>query len=126
VHGSYQKKVYMNSEVRSYLKKGGTVMKRLLLKRPCSIIIMMLLLFACGTVLGSLQSCKDEAISNVPRISVEKARQKTLSGESLFVCAYDDDASCNEIRLDRGISLAEFESKISDVSKEREIIFFCS
>jgi hypothetical protein len=100
-------------------------MKRLLLKRFYSIIIMIVVLFAWGTVLGSLQSCK-EGLSDVPRISVEKARQKTISGESLLVCAYDDDESCSEIRLDRGISLKEFESKISDLSKEKEIIFFCA
>jgi hypothetical protein len=89
----------------------------------------MVVFFVCGTVLGSVQSCKyggAEAVSEVPLISVETARQNTLSGESLLVCAYEDDANCDKIRLDRGISLKEFESKLSDVSKEREIIFFCS
>ena len=104
-------------------------MKGVQIKRPYGFLFMILVFFACGILLGSLQSCNDEeaeAKSKIPRISVEKARQNTLSGESLFVCAYKDDAKCNKIRLDRGISMTEFVSKLSNVSKEREIIFFCS
>ncbi|MBW2560630.1 MAG: ArsR family transcriptional regulator [Deltaproteobacteria bacterium] len=62
----------------------------------------------------------------VPRISVEEARQKTLSGEALFVCAYEKDSLCKDIRLDRGISLSEFLTKLPNISKEKEIIFYCS
>jgi hypothetical protein len=119
----------MNSGIKSYHKKGDVVMKRVQLKRPYRIIIIMLVLFVCGTVLGSLQSCKVEkgnAVTDVPRISVEEARQKTLSGESLFVCAYEDDEQFNKLRLDKGISLKEFESKLPDISKEQEIIFYCA
>jgi len=104
-------------------------MKRVLVQRFCIIVIVIGVLMVCGTLLGLLQSCthgRVEAKSEVSRISVEEARQKTLSGESLLVCAYEDDAKCNKIRLDRSISLSEFEATLSDITKEREIIFFCS
>ena len=104
-------------------------MKRVSMQRFYSILIMTVLLFVCGTLLGLLQAGKHgavEAKSEVPRISVEEARQKTLSAESLLVCAYKDDVKCNKIRFDRGISLQEFESTLSDVSNEKEIIFYCS
>ena len=119
----------MNTAMKDCYRKGDLVMKNNRIKRPLTILIIVVILFALGIVLNSLQSCKNEEVnakSEVPRISLEQARQNTLSGESLFVCAYEDDAKCNKIRLDRGISLTEFESKLSDVSKEREIIFYCS
>lgn len=111
------------------VQKGGTVMKGVQTKHFSASLTMVLFLFVGTIMLGSLQSCQyggSEAVEKVPRVSVEKARQNTLSGESLFVCAYEDFESCNKIRLDRGMLLKEFESMLSDVSKEKEIIFYCT
>lgn len=86
-------------------------------------------LFVCATGLDILQSCAamgGNVPAEVPRISVQEARQNTLSGESLLVCAYEKDSQFNDIRLDRGISLKEFLSKLPDISKEKEIIFYCA
>jgi len=86
-------------------------------------------LFICETGLDILRPCAamgGGTSTPVPRISVQEARQKTLSGESLFVCAYGKDSRFNDMRLDRGISLNEFLSRLPDIPKEREIIFYCS
>lgn len=86
-------------------------------------------LFICETGLDILRPCAamgGTTLTTAPRISVQEARQNTLSGESLLVCAYKDDSQFNTMRLDRGISLNEFLSKLPDISKKREIIFYCS
>ena len=62
----------------------------------------------------------------IPRITVEEARQKVLAGESLFVCAYDDDVRFNRLRLDGAISLKEFQSHLAELPKNKEIIFYCA
>jgi hypothetical protein len=62
----------------------------------------------------------------IPRITVEEARQRVLTGESLFVCAYDDDVSFNQLRLDGAVSFKEFKSHLAELSKDREIIFYCA
>lgn len=61
-----------------------------------------------------------------PRIKVEEARQKILSGKSLLVCAYDDDARFNRLRLDGAVFLREFQANVGELSKDKEIIFYCA
>jgi hypothetical protein len=60
------------------------------------------------------------------RLSPQETRQRVTSGSALLVCAYEDDEKCNRLRLEGAISLTEFKSKVSGLSKDEEIIFYCA
>jgi len=58
------------------------------------------------------------------RISAEEARKKVTAGEALLVCAYEDEEKFRRTHLQGAISLREFKSRLSGLSKGREIIFY--
>jgi rhodanese-related sulfurtransferase len=60
------------------------------------------------------------------RIPVEEVRQKVTSGSALFVCAYDDEQKFRQIHLEGAISFAAFKTKLPDLDKDHEIIFYCA
>ncbi len=60
------------------------------------------------------------------RIPVEEARQKVTSGSALLVCAYDDDEKFKNNHLQGAISLGEFKIRLSALSAEQEMIFYCA
>jgi rhodanese-related sulfurtransferase len=58
------------------------------------------------------------------RISPEEARKKILSNEAILVCAYEEEEKFRKMHLEGAISLNEFKTRVSSLSKEREIIFY--
>jgi hypothetical protein len=58
------------------------------------------------------------------RIQPEEARKKVLSNEAILVCAYEEEDKFRKMRLEGAISLNEFKTRISSLSKEQEIIFY--
>jgi hypothetical protein len=86
--------------------------------------------FPNGKLLSPCQkACPKEGgnvMGAIPRITVEEARQKILTGESLFVCAYDGDTRFNQLRLDGAVSLKEFQSHLAELPRYKEIIFYCA
>ena len=60
------------------------------------------------------------------RMGPEEAYQKVKSGEAILVCAYDDEATFQEMRLDMAISLGEFQKRLPTIPKDQEIIFYCA
>jgi hypothetical protein len=60
------------------------------------------------------------------RISPEEAHTHVASGEALLVCAYDSDEKFQENRLPGAMSFAEFRGREGSLSKNQEIIFYCS
>jgi len=81
------------------------------------------------TVQLSIVACKKADSKNtekVPRVSAEKARESNISGNSLLVCAYDNEDKCNTLRLDGAMTLQEFETTLPTLPKEKEIIFYCT
>jgi rhodanese-related sulfurtransferase len=60
------------------------------------------------------------------RINPEEAYRKVKSGGALLVCAYDDEATYQTMRLDMAISLGEFQKRLPGIPKEKEIIFYCA
>lgn len=60
------------------------------------------------------------------RISVELAREKSLSGEALLVCAYDDVDKFEKYHLEGAITWQQFESRLSELPKDQSIIFYCA
>jgi len=60
------------------------------------------------------------------RVSPEEVRQKVSSGSALLVCAYEDEEKFKLVHLKGAISFAEFKSKLSSLSKDQEIVFYCA
>jgi hypothetical protein len=60
------------------------------------------------------------------RIGTEEARRKVKAGEAVLVCAYDDEATFQTMRLDMALSLGEFQKRLPGIPKEQEIIFYCA
>lgn len=63
--------------------------------------------------------------ANVERISAEKARSKVLAGEAYLVCSYDDER-CSGMMLEGALTKTQFEKKLPSLSKDQEIITYCS
>lgn len=64
-------------------------------------------------------------MAEVRRISPEDARRKVTSGKALFVCAYDSEEMCGRMRLEGSTTMGELQSRLRDVGKDQEIIFYC-
>ena len=62
----------------------------------------------------------------VERISAADARRKVQNGEGMLVCAYEDEAKCETMRLEGALSLREFRGTLPSLPKDREIIFYCA
>ena len=60
------------------------------------------------------------------RITPEETRQKVTDGTALLVCAYEDDERCRQMHLQGAILLTEFKSKLPELPKNQEIIFYCA
>lgn len=60
------------------------------------------------------------------RISSEEVYQKLSSGETILVCAYEDDAKFRKMQLQGAISLNELKSKLSSLAKDQEVVFYCA
>jgi hypothetical protein len=63
-------------------------------------------------------------MSDIERVSPEEAREKVQSDSALLVCAYHDDEKYRNMRLDGSIAHSQFNSGISGIAKDREIIFY--
>lgn len=60
------------------------------------------------------------------RVTPQEIYSRVQSGKALLVCAYDDEAKFRHLRLKGAISLAEFQSFLPTLSKDREIVFYCA
>ena len=60
------------------------------------------------------------------RVTPQEIYPRVQSGETLLVCAYDDDAKFQRLRLKGAISLAELKSRWPTLPKDREIVFYCA
>jgi hypothetical protein len=59
-------------------------------------------------------------------ISAVEAHRDITSGKALLVCAYHDEDACRKVQLEGSIPLTQFESKLSGLPKDQEIIFYCA
>lgn len=66
-----------------------------------------------------------KAGTEIKRIGPEEARAKVQAGKALLVCSYNDEA-CKGMLLEGAILRSTFESKVSSLSKDQEIIFYCN
>jgi hypothetical protein len=65
-------------------------------------------------------------MADVQRISVEEARRQVKANEALLVCAYDDAEKYKKVDLEGSISFSSFQSRLSSLPKNKEIIFYCA
>jgi hypothetical protein len=65
-------------------------------------------------------------MADIERIGVDEARRHVTSNGALLVCAYDDEAKCNKIKLEGSMSLAAFRSRLAALPKDQEIILYCA
>ena len=65
-------------------------------------------------------------MADVERIPAEEARQRVRSGQALLICAYEDEAKCNPIRLEGSITLGEFQARASALPRDKELMFYCA
>lgn len=59
------------------------------------------------------------------RVTPKEVHEKVKSGTALLVCAYEDDETFRQMKLQGGISLIEFKSRLPSLSKDQEIVFYC-
>jgi len=60
------------------------------------------------------------------RVSPQEAREKARAGAALLVCGYEDEEKFKMVHLEGAVSLTEFQSKLSSLEKDHEIIFYCA
>ena len=65
-------------------------------------------------------------MEDIQRIGPEEARERVRSGQALLVCAYENDAKCDRLRLEGAISLRELESAAPALPRDHELIFYCA
>jgi len=64
---------------------------------------------------------------DVPRISVKALRRKMTGGDPAFlVCAYETDDRFREMELEGAVSWPTFQSLLSSIPLDREIVFYCA
>jgi hypothetical protein len=59
-------------------------------------------------------------------ITPDDVYNRVRTGTALLVCAYDQEEKFLKFRLEGAISLKELESRLPDLPKDREIIFYCA
>lgn len=91
--------------------------------RPVALLLPVLVMIVTACT-GSNPSfaAGNEAIS---RISVAEARQHSLTGQALLICAYED-PRCRNIMLEGALLLSELKAQIPDIAKDKELIFYCA
>jgi hypothetical protein len=60
------------------------------------------------------------------RVTSQEIYPKVQSGETLLVCAYDDDAKFRRLRLKGAISFAEFKFRLPTLPQDQGIVFYCA
>jgi hypothetical protein len=60
------------------------------------------------------------------RVSPVEIYENVKSGKTLLVCGYDDDRKSKMMRLEGSISLSDFRSRLSNLARNQEIVFYCA
>ncbi len=66
------------------------------------------------------------APEDVLRTPPAEARRRVQTGRALLVCAYEDDAKYQSLKLEGSISLHELERRLPSLPRDQEIIFYCA
>ena len=60
------------------------------------------------------------------RSSPQEAYEKVKAGQAILVCGYEEEEKFKAMRLEMGVSFAEFQAMLPTLPKDREIIFYCA
>ena len=58
------------------------------------------------------------------RVTPEEIYRKVISGKTLLVCAYEDEAKFRKMHLEGAISVSEFISRLPGLADDQEIVFY--
>lgn len=64
-------------------------------------------------------------MSEIARVAPSEIRDRVLSGKTLLICAYDSDEKYQAMRLEGGMSLADFKARLAGLAKDTELVFYC-
>ena len=92
------------------------------------LLVISFLVFGCARTSRETAARSESIITHidVALITPEDARARVKAGKALLVCAYPEEWTFQEMRLEGAISLKTFEKRLSSVSKDQEIIFYCA
>ena len=65
-------------------------------------------------------------MAEASRVNAADIRAGVIDGSTLLVCAYEDDAKFKAFNLDGAIPFSEFKTKVADLPKDRQIVFYCA
>jgi len=60
------------------------------------------------------------------RVDAERAHERATTGGALLVCAYEDEAKCQSIRLPDSLTYQEFQQRKTGLDRGAEVIFYCA
>jgi hypothetical protein len=69
---------------------------------------------------------KEASMAEPERITPQETHGKLEAGAALLVCAYDSDEKFKTMPLEGAISLSAFQSRLTSLPKDQEIIFYCA
>jgi hypothetical protein len=65
-------------------------------------------------------------MTQAPRVSPPEIYPKVQSGETLLVCAYEDNEKFKLLHLEGALSLKDFRQRLASFSRDQEIVFYCA
>ena len=63
---------------------------------------------------------------NVDRITPQEAYAAVEAGNALIVCAYDKKKRCKGQQIQGSLTKQALEAKFPEISKDQQIIFYCT
>jgi len=60
------------------------------------------------------------------RISSSEVYRLANDGNAILVCAYPDEETCSKMWLRGAITRTQFQDRLSEFKKGKEIIFYCA
>ena len=65
-------------------------------------------------------------MAELKRLNPEEVYTNVKSGQSLLICAYDDNENFKKVHLEGAISLGELRPRLSSLGKDQELVFYCA
>ena len=65
-------------------------------------------------------------MAEVKRLTAAEARQNSLDGTAILVCAYEGEELCRKNMVEGGMSLMDFNRQQPFLDKTKEVVFYCA
>jgi hypothetical protein len=65
-------------------------------------------------------------MSKARRISASDAHEAASRGDAILVCAYDDEAKCDRVRLQGALTMTELRTQQGTLPKDARLLFYCA